>query len=255
MSSSNIFESVLNDVSGVKDSLLGPTYPYYSNIKSPSQMGLSSDGTLDALGNDLSGLVSYVEILVSGNSNASVTGGPLGNKFFLNTGTKCKDPNGKEQDRYIYVNNVPNGNIPFISSAMGTDFKDAKGLIPGVLSDLNVLNPYSIMQAFLSGSEPPCQMVTLQTIDNNNAISSASHYVSMIDLQNMDPCNFSGGKNPYSNKNCSESFANVENRNTNMNMNTDMNLPEDPFIQLFFICLAILGIYMLVRISVKGMSR
>jgi hypothetical protein len=30
---SNLFEQVLTDVNGVEKKLLGPTYPYYKNIK------------------------------------------------------------------------------------------------------------------------------------------------------------------------------------------------------------------------------
>ena len=43
---SNIFQEVLNDAEGVQNELLGPTYPYYKNIKSPSQIGMSSKGTI-----------------------------------------------------------------------------------------------------------------------------------------------------------------------------------------------------------------
>ena len=31
----------------------------------------------------------------------------------------------------IYVNNVPNGSIPFLSSAMGSNFSTFRGLVPG----------------------------------------------------------------------------------------------------------------------------
>lgn len=62
----------------------GPTYPYYKNIKTPTQLGMSSNGTLSALGNDINGLINYVSVLVEGNSKASATGRPLGNKFFKN---------------------------------------------------------------------------------------------------------------------------------------------------------------------------
>jgi hypothetical protein len=240
---SNIFQEVLTDANGVQQKLLGPTYPYYQNIKTPAQIGMSDAGNLQTLGNDINGLIAYVEVLVSGNSPASATGGPLGNKFFLNTGAKCLDTStNQQQDRYIYVNNVPTGNIPFISSAMGVNFTDFKGLIPGTISDLNVLNPYAIMQSFLSGSVPPCQQVTLQTIDNNNNSSTETHYVSTVDIQNMDPCVFQNGTNPINGKKCNETFAN--------NSSVKINYPEDPYIQLFFICLALLGVFFLYKIMI-----
>ena len=156
---SNIFQEVLTDAGGVEKRLLGPTYPYYKNIKSPREIGMGDDGSIQQMGKDINGLIQYVQLLVTGNSTASATGGPLGNKFFLQTGAKCAATNadGKLVDRYIYVNNVPEGNIPFISSGMGVNFSEFKGLIPGAMGNLNVLNPFGIMRSFLSGSNPPCQ--------------------------------------------------------------------------------------------------
>ena len=121
----NLFEEVLTDVKGVEERLLGPTYPYYKNIKAPSDIGMSDKGTIQQMAKNVEGLIEYVELLVTGDSKASATGKPLGNKFFLKTGGKCaaidscSDPNDastcEKVDRYIYVDNVPEGNIPFIS--------------------------------------------------------------------------------------------------------------------------------------------
>jgi hypothetical protein len=82
---SNIFQEVLSSAQGVEEQLLGPTYPYYKNIKSPSQLGMSDKGTIQQMSQNIVGLTNYVELLVSGKSKASATGGPLGNKFFLQT--------------------------------------------------------------------------------------------------------------------------------------------------------------------------
>jgi hypothetical protein len=148
-----IFQDVLTDANSVQTKLLGPDYPYYKNIKTPSEIGMSSDGNLSAFARDIDGIISYASLLVSGNSAASATGGPLGNKFFLKTGATCMDTEtNQEVDRYIYVNNVPQGNVPFISAGMGVNFTEFRGLIPGTISNLNVLNPFGIMGAFLAGS-------------------------------------------------------------------------------------------------------
>ena len=85
----------------------------------------------------------------------------------------------------IYINNVPNGSIPFISSAMGQNFKDFRGLIPGIMGNLSVLNPFDITQAFMAGSNPDCKNIKLETIDNNNQKSSESHYLTLVDIQNQ----------------------------------------------------------------------
>lgn len=228
----------MEDANRVQDKYLGPSYPYWKNIKTPSQIGMSDAGNLTTLGKDVNGLIQYVEVLVSGDSSASTTGGPLGNKFFLNTGGKClANDTNQNVNRYIYINNVPQGNIPFVSSGMGTNFSDFRGLIPGTMSNLNTLNPFTIMQAFMTGATPPCEKVTLETVDTNNNVSTQSHYVSTVDLQNMDACNFQGGKNPVTGASCKESFQNLE--------PADFPFPQDPLLQAYFAGLGIVGIYIL----------
>jgi hypothetical protein len=236
---SNLFEDVLKDAKGVEDKLLGPTYPYYKNIKLPSEIGMSDKGSLTALGKDINGLIQYVEVLVSGNSSASSTGKPLGNKFFLKTGAKCNNVKTNEAvDRYIYVNNVPEGNIPFISQGLGVNFSEFKGLIPGSMGNLNTLNPFAIMQSFLSGSTPDCQEITMKTIDVNNNNSSESHFVTLVDIKNIDPCSFNDKKNPITNAKCKETFEVA-------------NMPDDYISQLYFASLSILGVYILYRVIEK----
>jgi hypothetical protein len=242
---SNIFQEVLTDAKGVEERLLGPTYPYYKNIKSPSDIGMSDKGTIQQMTKDIDGLIQYVELLVSGNSKASTTGGPLGNKFFLQTGAKCSpvDKCSNKDDcestnRYIYVNNVPQGNIPFISNGLGVNFTEFKGLIPGAMGNLNVLNPFAIMSAFMSGSTPQCKEVTLETIDVNNNKSSETHYVTLVDISNMDPCSFPDKTNPVSGAKCKETFQN--------------SMPDDPMDQIYFASLAGIGIYILYNFMQKS---
>jgi len=260
----NIFQEVLTDVNNVETELLGPAYPYYQNINSPSQIGMSSDGNLSTLAKDIEGLVAYVELLVSGSGAASATGQPLGNKFFLKTGAKCVNTATNQQvDRYIYVNNVPNGNIPFISSALGTDFTQFRGLIPGAVGDLKVLNPYTIMQSFLSGSTPPCQEVQLEVVDNSNNSMYQSNFVTLVDLQNMDPCSFPGGVNNYgsnqsSPKTCQQAFTNREQAFTNRpekkkkKHSKAVLLPKDSLAQVYLISLSALGLYIIYRLMKKS---
>lgn len=243
MTTNNIFQDVLTDAQNVEEKLLGPTYPYYKNIKQPGEIGMTSDGSISALSKDIEGLIAYVKILVEGGGDASVPGGPLGNKFFLRTAAKCLDSVSKQQvDRYIYVNNVPNGNIPFISQGLGTNFSELKGLIPGAMGNLNVLNPFGLLQSFLSGSTPECQEITMETINTNNVSSSETHYVTLTDIKNMDPCFFSNGTNPISKKPCKETFI------TNAG---SVRLPRDPLAQFYFFSLACVSIYVLYKIMEK----
>ena len=263
---SNIFQDVVNDAKGVEQKLLGPDYPYWKNIRAPSDLGMSSAGNLDTLGKDINGLIAYVEVLVSGSGEASATGGPLGNKFFLNPGGKCNsnsDASGNPilQDRYIYINNVPSGNIPFVSSGMGTNFSDFKGLIPGVMSNLNVLNPYTIMQSFMEGTTPQCQEIKMQTIGPTppptslptNAQGSESPYVSLADIGNMDACSFSNGTNPVTGRTCKESFEPMSEEKTKDEYYTPV-LIYDPIAYLYFFSLGAIAIYIIYCLTCRKRS-
>jgi hypothetical protein len=240
-------------------SLLGPSYDYWKSIKQPSEMGMSPGFSLGALATNVDGLLSYVEVLVSGTGNASVTGKPLGNKFFLKTTGKCSETtvqkwkkerdedeawdkayedvenklgakeisedhatkvknalneekakrdeqrkgNKKLVDRWIYVNNIPDGSIPFIASgADGRTFNDLRGLIPGALGNLGALNPVQLFNGFTAGTYPDCAKITLETVNNDNVKSSETHHVALVDMTQMNPCSFPGRSNPASGKSC-----------------------------------------------------
>jgi len=240
-------------------SLLGESYDYWKGIKQPSEMGMSPGFSLGTLANNVDGLLSYVEVLISGTGNASVTGKPLGNKFFLKTTGKCSETTAekwkKERDedaaweraydevgyqegakkitedeatkmknalneekkkrdearakdkkivdRWIYVNNIPDGSIPFIASgADGRTFNDLRGLIPGALGNLGALNPVQLFNGFTAGTYPDCAEVTLQTVDNNNVRRSETRHVALVEMVEMNPCHFPGRVNPASGKSC-----------------------------------------------------
>jgi len=233
-------------------------YPYQKYIRSPTQIGMNDNGSIPQLGRNVDGLVEYVKLLVSGNSTASSTGRPLGNKYFLKTGAKCqavdtckKDDTGnlvcQETDRYIYINNIPTGNIPLISSGMGVNFTEFRGLLPGAMEKLNVLNPAAIFSAFTNGATPPCQKITMEIVDNNNNRSQGSNYVTLGDIKSMDPCWFNTStynkKNPITNAQCKEAFHGA---------NTEVVMSDDPMDQLYFAGLAGIGIYIFYRIMEKA---
>ncbi len=244
-----MFKEVLTNAQAAKEKYLGPDYPYYKYIRTPSEIGMSSKGSLSVLGKDIDGLIAYVELLVSGGGKASATGKPLGNKFFLKTGGKCTDNTSQQEvDRFIYINNVPQGNIPFISSGAGVNFSEFKGLIPGTISNLNAFNPMLMFQSFLAGSKPDCQELTMETIDIYNNRSTESHFVTLIDIKNMDPCSFKDKKNPLTGVGCKETFSNME------ECYTCFKIPDDPLAKIYIGSLGVLGIYIIYNLmSKKGL--
>ena len=240
-------------------SFLGPSYDYWKGVKQPKEMNMSPEGSLRSLANNVDGLLSYVEVLITGGGKASVTGKPLGNKFFLKTMGKCSEVNidkwNKERqedeawensyqevidkegeksitedqatklknalteqkkkrdeqregekkivDRWIYVNNIPDGSIPFIASgADGNTFNDLRGLIPGAMGNLGALNPVPLFTAFTAGTYPDCAKITLQTVDNNNNRNSEDRHLALVDVLELNPCLFPNKVNPASGARC-----------------------------------------------------
>ena len=246
---SNLFSDAADNASGLQEKLLGPTYNYAKNINSPQQLGMSEKGSLQQLGKNITGMISYVELLIVGGGSASKTGRPLGNKFFLQTGGKCVDINSKQDaERYVYVDNVADGSIPLISSAAGVQFSEFRGLIPGIMSDANVLNPFAILGSFMAGSKPDCQEITMETIDNNNVTENKTYHVALADISNIAPCSFPDRKNPVTGLPCTLAFQNMKNSPQDY---SELKMPDDPLVQLYFACLSILGLYVLYRIIEK----
>lgn len=280
--SKNRFDKAASDPAGLQQELLGGPYSYSDQIKGPAEIGMSSKGTLKALAKDIQGIQKYIQLLVTGKSKASKTGGPLGDKYFLKTGGKCMDPVTKQkQDRYIYINNVPQGNIPLISSAAGMNFSDFRGLIPGMVSNMGAINPVAILGAFRAGSTPECQKVTLQTINNQNQKSTETHYVTTVDLQNMDPCTFLNKVNPVTKIKCRQGFTSMQPYGYLLHEEEDddtrsqssessdsdedeeeeeeeqagdylASLSEDPMVKAYFTSLGVLGILIVYRLMTKN---
>lgn len=215
---SNFFDSIMDDLSSAEEEILGPNYKYYKFIKSPEEIGMSERGSIGTIRNNIKGLIAYTELLVSGGGNASVTGNPLGNKYFLKTGAQCKDKKtGDQVNRYIYVNNVPDGDIPFISYGMGINFTEFEGLLPGTMSNIAKMNPLGIFKAFMLGNNPECQDIKMETIDVNNNVSQETRHVLTSDIKNMSPCWFPDKINPVTKNRCREAFENRKKQPNNVN--------------------------------------
>lgn len=194
--------SIFNEVSASNSE--DHNYPYHQYIKSPDSMGASSKGNLTALGNDIGALTSYVGVLVSGKSNGQAVS-PLGNKYFMSTGGTCTAPDGTSQPRYVYINNVPDGEIPIISSAMGVNMTEFEGLVPGVLEDLAYINPLKLFTAFSEGTD--CQEIEMEERDISNNITFESRYVLNDDIKDYNSCWFIEKKNPVTNVPCVEAMS------------------------------------------------
>ena len=242
----NFFTNISNSTDNIETQLLGPDYKYYEYIRTPKNLGMGKKGSFSQLEKDIAGLISYVELLIQGKSRASKTGQPLGPQFFLKTKATClEEDTGRKVSRYIYINHKPTGNIPFISDAMGVNFKDFRGLIPGSLENLKDINPFSIISAFQEEATPKCREIHMDTTPTeiNNFQKKQKEFVSINDIKNMDPCLFTlnNKKNPVTNERCVETFSNID-------IDKDK---ENLLLILFYSSLGILGIYIFLKLLKK----
>jgi len=207
--STNIFEAAKQNSQELEAKLLGPDYKYFKYVNTPAEMDMSSKGSMSTISKNIAGLIGYVKVLTSGGGRASQISGPLGNKFFLETGAKCTDKKSKESViRSVYVNNVPDGSIPFISQGLdGVNLSEFKGLIPGTLSNLAQINPMQIFGAFMTGNSPECQAITMETIDVDNVKGTKTAFLTTNDIGAMSPCWFPNKTNPINNNKCRETFT------------------------------------------------
>lgn len=203
----DFFKSILSGPGNVSKSFLGQNYKYQDHIKTPEELGMSSEGSMDAMVKDINGLIGYVQILVAGGGDATKgpQSGPLGDKFFLQTGGQCTDvATGNKVDRYIYIDNVPDGSIPFVSASLnGYTSKDMRGIVPGVLSNMSRIEPTKIFGAFMMGSEPACKEVTREVINEKGESSTSTYHLILTDIKegfttsNTRANNSGRSKKPY----------------------------------------------------------
>jgi hypothetical protein len=153
-----LWDSMKNKDPSTSQSLMGPSYSYADNIQGPASMGVGSQGSISQVGTNTGAIINYVKYMISGPA--------LGNQFFVNTGGTCNAPDKSVQPRYNYINNVSNG-ADVLPTAMKQDLggiaSDFDGLIPGMLQDLEGLNPLHLMGALAADSEPSCECYTCQT--------------------------------------------------------------------------------------------
>jgi hypothetical protein len=251
---SGFFKKAWGDVKELEEYLLGPDYPYHKFIKSPEEMGMSDRGSIHTIAKNVDGLIGYVELLAVGGGKASKVVGPLGDNFFLKTGAKCKDvATGKDVTRSIYFNNIPDGNIPFISSGLnGVKFSTFEGLVPGIMSNLTKISPMQMFHAFKPGT-PECSAVTSYVRDENNVYKPKPD-TAFLTLEDQKLLKMKKGV-------LVDGFATLDNEgdNTNANTNTKVvdtsmdyaKIPDDPLIKLYYSSLALFGLYILMLLLKK----
>lgn len=225
----SFFGNLSTNMDKLEQDYLGPDYGYYKKISSPGELGMSGKGSMGALTNDIAGIVDYVKVLVSGSGRASKTGKPLGDRYFLKTGGQCKDyKTNKVVTRSMYIDNVPSSDIPFISDVTGVQFPEFRGIIPGIMDDLDAINPLKMFRAFTEGSEPLCAEVTLPTIDQNDVEGTGSGFIPIVELMDLE----GDGKIASGTVTTAMKNALTSKGNTATNTKTDKDKTKETFLNM-----------------------
>ena len=174
------------------DNPSGEDYEYAKKIKTPTEMGVSPDG--GALSKNIDTMGEYSNVLVSGKSQAHrgpLEGKPLGNRYFIKTTETCKylDSNSNEVidvSRNLYIDTIPD-NIH-----IGFDLPDTRGLVPGLLGDIQNIIPKDLLSMT---SDNSCVKLNLHVRRNDNTNSDTQTekceaYVTEDDAQLINPCAF-----------------------------------------------------------------
>jgi hypothetical protein len=264
-----------NGAAALQVKIIGPDYDYISKTKSTTEMGMSPEGNWSQLGRNISGLLGYIQHMVVGDcaglgTCASTTGKPLGSKFFVDTPLKCTNKETREKvKRSLYINNVPDGSIPFLSSMTGITFPTFQGLLPGLMSNASQLNPMQILLAFVSTPGSTCQPITMETIDANDKKDRETAYVLNKDIETMNPAWFNLPGHPKPSKEqlkeiepkereerdgfrSINSSSSITDSNTLNGAQIDYSkMPDDILIKFYYSCLGLLCLYLLFKILMK----
>lgn len=260
-------------VNDLQDRILGPDYDYTRRVKGPYQMGMSPRGTWAQLGKNINGLLGYMTLMVSGSCDgpldvgkcASTIGRPLGNKFFVDTPLKCTDKDSRKKvKRSLYINNVPDGSIPFITEISNVRFSEMKGLLPGIMSNVAQINPLQILLSFVSGPTSTCQKITMETIDAEDRRGVETAYVLNKDIELMNPDWFTIHPKPSREQlkeiemedepfKGMDSDSSIKKPNTLKGSKIDYSkIPDDLLIKIYYTSLGLLGIYLMFKILMKN---
>jgi hypothetical protein len=174
------------------DNVLGPSFDYLKQIKSPAARGVSSEGTMDQVFTNTGAITGYVNDLILGPP------GGFGNQMFSDTGGKCKAPDGTVVHRWTWVNNKMGATDA--AAILGTSFQDAvggngmDGIVPGIGGDIAAMNPLKIMNAMVLDGIPPCQAFTCPVTDEYGVnVGKETHFLSPSLELNMRGCKPASG--------------------------------------------------------------
>lgn len=275
--------SATSEITALVKALEGPDYSYIKAMKTPGELGAGiKAGDVNA---NLNAINDYVNVLISGSGPArqGSSSEPIGDRYFLNTGAKCKAvnivdncaasadgcPTVGEGDaslvpRFTVINNIPSGKnslFPDKLSSTGTAFDSFEGILPGIVDDIVEFNPAAMFSAFLLPPYPQCADVAID-VNTGDGVSggvdynfeSVSRHVILSEIAKLDPCIFTSkdGKrvNPVTNAVCKEGFANLSDAYHRLPPQKAV-VPKDPSVRIYILLVSLFASYILFKLLFK----
>ena len=272
--------SATTEITALVKALEGPDYSYIKAMKTPGELGAGiKAGDVNA---NLNAINDYINVLISGRGPArqGSTSEPIGDRYFLNTGAKCKAvnivdncaasadgcPTVGEGDaslvpRFTVINNIPSGQnslFPDKLSSTGTAFDSFEGILPGIVDDIVEFNPAAMFSAFLLPPYPQCADVSID-VNTGDGVSggvdynfeSVSRHVILSEIAKLDPCIFTSkdGKrvNPVTKGVCKEGFANLSDAYHKRPPQKAV-VPKDPLVRIYILLVSLFASYMLFKL-------
>ena len=242
------------------------SYDYTKYIKTPADMKLEIGSDISNVEKGVVAIFDYVKLLIEGKSNASKTGKPLGNKYFVSTTEDCiVESTNEKVKRSLYFDNVPSGTVGVLKDT-GDNFSEFRGLVPGVVENVMSIGRIDFFSAFTQTGIPKCLPVKLKTIDINNNESTDKQYVTISDIEGISPCNFFTRVNPVTEDVCKrDSFTVSEDDEKNAelyknyyklddddgdfdNKSMKLMMPDDVFLKILFYSLGALSFYIALKL-------
>ena len=230
-------------------SFLGEDYDYINAFYNPRDCAgggpcMGENGSL--ISNNLKGTVNYgsalfLESKPSNPNNVIKTTGPLGNKYFIDSGIECKTEEGDDVSRHIFVNNQPSGNLPFLETLAGEGGMP-RGLIPGLMSNVERLNPVKLMSAFNPeiGDAALCKERNVEEIRQN---INGSHRKDLVKVYMTD-----GDYKDALEDGLVESFSAIYSDNDDPQPDDNYSkMPDDTLMQIYLSTITITGMYRLLK--------
>ena len=218
-------------------------YKYWDDIKNTEDLGMSAKGSISTLENDIDGIIGYITLLTTGGGIASKVDGPLGERYFQKSMATCVDEAGGETvPRYLYVDYIPDGSIPFISSAKsGPKMTSFEGLIPGALTNIAHISPENMIKDLTGGPNPKCKKVCLQ-VGHSTSKDYECNYVTSNDIDSINKERFQPSK---------EGFSNIEPNVNDLFKLFNLKNIDGFLFKTYFSLLGVFGMYLLFRIIQK----